>query len=475
MLGRSLAVGLACASGLALSGCQTTVTGPVNVIGDTLALQIVRMDGGSGMALVSNGIPLPQGLPPDSTTHFALIIAGHEQPIHLEALAGRYVDGSARALLIQFQYPVNAGSPVPALLIAGPSVTRTTTDLPKTTVTWTIPAAAALPTSPSYLVGTGVVGQTITRAAAPTSPAIFSTYENDFVSYGDQHWATEAGDWTYNYYDRVLIWYAWWVRTGNPEYWRRAAIDAVAYRQQSLVPDGYIEQPNQAQLEGLALHYLLTGDEASRYAVARVATVFADIWTPVLDCPSCSGGQYVEGRIQARVLQSHYLSWMINAVGDSPRNWLSLMATDVTKILNTQGADGSYRFVQWEGSHSNYMTGLMHDMMIKYYTYVQADARIPPAIKKTLDWMWSTQWVSSAQAFKYVSEDMSTGTTAPAPDLNLLIVTGYAWYYMYSGDATYRTKADAIFAGGVNGAYLTGFKQFNQNYTSSYRYLFYRR
>jgi len=45
---------------------------------------------------------------------------------------------------------------------------------------------------------------------------------------------------------------------------------------------------------------------------------------------------------------------------------------------------------------------------------------------------------------------------------------------MYSGNSTYKTEADAIFAGGVNQAFLTGYKQFNQNYTSSYRYLFYR-
>jgi hypothetical protein len=473
---RTLARALACASGLVLPACNHIVDVPVNVLGDTLAMQIVRMDGGSGMALVSNGIPLPRGLPPDSTTHFALIIAGHEQPIHLEALAGRYPDGSARALLLQFQYPVNAGSPVPALLIAGPSVTRTTTDLPKTTVTGNMPAAAALPTSPTYLVATELVGQTITRAASPATPAVVSNWENDFVTYGDQHWATEAGQWLYNYYDRALIWYAWWVRTGNPEYWRRGTIDAVAYRQQFLEGNNFVLQPHEAQMEGQALHYLLTGDEASRTAVGKVGDLFSWQWTPYLNCTQCTanGGQYMEGRIQARTLMSHYLGWMIDAVGDSVVDWATLMATDVTNILSSQGADGSYRFAEWEGSHSNYMTGLMHDALIKYYTYVQADSRIPPAIKKTLDWMWSTQWVSTSQAFKYVSENMSTGTTAPAPDLNLLILTGYAWYYKQSGNATYKTQADAIFAGGVNGAYLTGYKQFNQNYTSSYRYLLYR-
>ena len=149
--------------------------------------------------------------------------------------------------------------------------------------------------------------------------------------------------------------------------------------------------------------------------------------------------------------------------------------SDVTQILNTQGADGSYRFqASWEGAQSNYMTGLVHDALIKYYTYVTPDPRIPPAIKKTLDWMWATQWVSSAQAFKYLSDLTSSGGTDPSPDLNLLIVTGYGWYYWYSRDATYKTRGDAVFSGGVIGAYLDGYKQFNQNYYASYRYLFYR-
>ncbi|HYR13282.1 MAG TPA: hypothetical protein VEQ67_03565, partial [Mycobacterium sp.] len=215
---------------------------------------------------------------------------------------------------------------------------------------------------------------------------------------------------------------------------------------------------------------------ASRTAVGKVAYLFSWMWTPYLNCTQCTsnGGQYVEGRIQGRTLMSHYLAWMINAPPDQPTNWLSTMATDVTNILSTQQPDGSYRFAEWEGAHSNYMTGLMHDALIKYYTYVQADARIPPAIKKTLDWMWATQWVSTAQGFKYVSENMSTGTTTPTTDLNLLIVTGYGWYYQYSRDATYKTEAEAMFAGGVAGAWLDGYKQFNQNYCQGYRYLFYR-
>src|SRR5213078_1756025 len=185
--------------------------------------------------------------------------------------------------------------------------------------------------------------------------------------------------------------------------------------------------PGEQVMDGQALHYLLTGDEASRVAVGKVAYLFSWMWTPYINCTQCTanGGEYVEGRIQARTLLSHYLAWMINAVGDQPTNWVSTMATDVTNILSTQQSDGSYRFVEWEMAHSNYMTGMMHDALIKYYTYVQPDPRIPPAIKKTLDWMWATQWDTSVQAFKYLDQVTSTGGTTPYPDLNGLIVTGY--------------------------------------------------
>jgi len=477
-----LAVALLSAAGLALPSCgnsgdrsaqpvsPASPTEPVSNAADTIQLQVVRMDRGFGPALVSNAIPLPQGkLMPGNTAHVMVVVAAHELPVYVEALAGTHPDGSARAVLIQFAYAVSAGTPISALLIIGPGVTRTS-DRPKTAITWGMPAAVALPKSSAYLVSTEVVGQTVPAATTPLSPRFFRAYDNQFATYADRHWATEAGQWEYDYYDRVLIWYAWWVRTGNPEYWRRGTVDAIAYRDQFIVPNHYQIQPHNAALEGLALHYLLTGDERSRDAVGQVATFFGRIWTPQLDCATCP---YPEGRIQARTLTSHYLAWMINA-GDSPQSWSALMATDVTKILATQRADGSYRFANWQWGHSNFETGLVHDALIKYYTYVTADPRIPVALKKTLDWMWATQWDAPTQSFKYLSDVTSVGAPTPAPDLNMLIVTGYGWYFAYSGDETYRTRGDAIFAGGVNAAFLDGYKQFNQSYTSSFHYLFLR-
>ena len=60
------------------------------------------------------------------------------------------------------------------------------------------------------------------------------------------------------------------------------------------------------------------------------------------------------------------------------------------------------------------------------------------------------------------------------PELNNLIVNGYAWVYAQTGDVSYRTKADAIFAGGVRHSFLYGSKQFTQQYSVGYRYFAYR-
>jgi len=112
---------------------------------------------------------------------------------------------------------------------------------------------------------------------------------------------------------------------------------------------------------------------------------------------------------------------------------------------------------------------LVHDALIKYYTYVTADPRIPVALKRRSTGCGRRSGTPT-QSFKYLSDATSVGAPTPAPDLNMLIVTGYGWYFAYSGDETYRTRVMRSLRG-VNAAFLDGYKQFNQSYTSSFHYL----
>jgi hypothetical protein len=69
------------------------------------------------------------------------------------------------------------------------------------------------------------------------------------------------------------------------------------------------------------------------------------------------------------------------------------------------------------------------------------------------------------------------GGPTPAGDLNGLLISSYGWLYLHTGDPKWRTRGDAILAGLVAPRWAsnyTGSKQFNQAYTSSFKYLAYR-
>jgi hypothetical protein len=300
---------------------------------------------------------------------------------------------------------------------------------------------------------------------------VFGRYESDFAKYSTVHWGNEGSNWQGNYYDRSLVYYAFWVRTGNPVYYQRAALIATAYRQGYLVPNGYSASPHWSQLEGLEQHYLLTGDNQSRIAVGRTAERLSSYDRYMGDTVT----SWMENRIQARVLMGHLLAWRINAPSPLNMNWASRIDAVLTAILRTQRANGSYGFPVTCDYSLNYMTGMLNDAMIKVHTTYKADARILPSVKRSADYLWTKEWLPLTGSFKYLTQTCSgVGGPYAAPDLNNLIVTSFGWIYKMTGDAAYKTRGDQVFSGAVLHAFLNGSKQFNQQYTESYRYLSYR-
>jgi hypothetical protein len=119
------------------------------------------------------------------------------------------------------------------------------------------------------------------------------------------------------------------------------------------------------------------------------------------------------------------------------------------------------------------MDGMLNEALIQYYTVYRADPRILASVQANTNWMWS-QWLPASRAFKYVPADCAaTGTAGPVPELNNLIVNGYAWVYAMTGDQTARSRALAAFQGGVEQSFLQGSKQFNQQYSVGWRYFGY--
>jgi len=435
-----------------------------------IRLTVERLAPGCGVVRVSSGIPLPPGkLTAAQLSQLEVFVGGQEQRLYVEALTGTHPDGSLRSVLIQFDYATQYGTPVPGELVLGQA--RRTSDIPKS-IDSDGPAAIALPTDPDYLVSTQLVGPTLTVVATTQLSADFQKYEDDFVAFSEVHWKNDGATWNGNYYDRALIYYAWWIRSGKVEYWKRATAIALNYRKEYLEANNYNASAHWQQIEGVELHYLLTGDEASRKAVGRVADVFNVPF--YMDHLSDLKAQ-MDNRIQARTLMALLTAWKLKAESQTGANWATLLPKAVTDILASQDTSGAYRFVQVQCGHNlPFMVGLLNDALIKYHTFFNADTRILPAIRKSDDYMWTKDWIPAEHAFVYLDGPCDEAGTDPAPDLNNLIVNGFAWVYKQTGNTVYRDRADEIFAGAVAKGWLNGSKQFNQQYTSSYRYPAYR-
>lgn len=120
-----------------------------------------------------------------------------------------------------------------------------------------------------------------------------------------------------------------------------------------------------------------------------------------------------------------------------------------------------------------FMVALACEALIEYWD-VTRDPRVPPLILLAADTLWAKSWDAGSSSFLYYATDGS-GTTAPSPDLNLLIAPLFGWAYQHTGQRSYRDHGDAIFDAGVPGAYLQGGKQFSQNYRWSGRYVEWRK
>ena len=454
------------------------VPGPGVVPSGAIRVRVVRMTTGCGSTLVTSGIPLPPGrLTAAQLGQLRVVIGGVEQAVYVEALAGARSDGSLRAVLVQFNYTTKADTPIEGYLVTGQA--RTTTDLPRPTADRGNPQAAALPFESNYLVATGLVGPTLTTATtAAQNPAgsTIAAYEANFRTYADQHWSTGGAAWTENYYDRAMIYYAWWMRTGEPVYWQRATAMALAYRRDYLEANGYSASAHWLQIEGVELHYYMTGDEASRTAVGHVGDLFNLPY--YMDNLGDVNGE-MDNRMQARTLLALLTAWKLQAPSAQGTNWGTRLPLALTRILSSQDASGAYRFTRTTiqcGYNKPFMVGLLNDAMIKYHTNYDPDSRILPSVQKAVDYMWTYDWNASARAFVYLDGPCPgyDEGQVPAPDLNTLIVTGFGWVYQQTRTTAYRDRGEQVFAGGVAQAWLAGSKQFNEHYTSSFRYLGYR-
>lgn len=137
--------------------------------------------------------------------------------------------------------------------------------------------------------------------------------------------------------------------------------------------------------------------------------------------------------------------------------------------------------------HQTFMDGLAFEALIEYYEYT-ADPRVPPEIKRGLDWLWSNAWDPAAGIYynpyplkadppRQCCVDCDTtpadnGCQARDRALLLLIAPAYAWYWQLSGEEVYRRRGDAMWALATVGTSMG--KEFSQAYRWSFDYVRWR-
>jgi hypothetical protein len=315
-------------------------------------------------------------------------------------------------------------------------------------------------------------GPTIPVAEVPSS---LRWYEQTFKAYADSQWLAFGPKWdagnSISGYERGMIYYVWWARTGNPAYLDRANQTVVNYRDKYLIPAQWAASPHWSQTESLYLHWLMNGDTQSRDAVLHIAGNFI-AFDPPLDKME---GSWLENRVQTRVMMAW---WMAEKIEGKGSTWSKYLDKDIPRVLKVQSPDGAWKFANTTcGGSLNYMSGMLADFLTRIYD--QRPGPYNPAILASMtklgNYLWDTQWRGAKDpSFNYFSVFcQGGGGPSSAPDLNGLIVPLFGWLGKTTGDKTWFEKGDQVFDGMRNAStYL--YRQFSESYSSSFRYLGYR-
>jgi hypothetical protein len=306
-----------------------------------------------------------------------------------------------------------------------------------------------------------------TRVDSPEIPG-FAQWEQNMITYGRIHCEALKGNdlngeqkLAATYYDAESIFHQIGDYTGDP-YWRDCAQAAEGIYGKEYVVENDGRVPAYWNFaEGLRRAWQINGDAVARRGVVLLATraSYAPDETELAETRPTEYSREVAYTILA------YLE--AEKVGEGRRARLLDLEEQALSHLNQWTVAQTAPYVR------PFMVALTAQALIRY-NEVSPDPRILPAVKTALDWIWIKTWLPERKAFMYTDRETSTGGMEPAGDLNLLIAPAFAWVYMQTGIEAYGARGDQIFEGGVGQAYVTGAKQFNQNYRWSFDFVKWR-
>lgn len=335
-------------------------------------------------------------------------------------------------------------------------------------------------------------GPTTTLASSTVNGITF--YEDMFTTYGDAQWLQYGAAWnagnTISEYERPLTYWVWWVRTGEQKWYDRAVAMLLDWRENYLLPnnaDPFTANPSPhfSQAESLYVHWLLTGDTRSRDAALGSANNMGLSWALEHRLAGIANPN-LESRVQARALMAMWIATRIAGEDGQPSDqnpttygeYLDGMIEDTLSSLN---ANGYGEFASTCGGSLTYMCCMLADTLARIYDQRPGSYNATILTKLTAlgNYLWDTQWRGTANpsdlSFNYISL-LCTGTGSPtaSPDLNGINAVLFGWLGLRTGDSSWYTKGDQILQGMQQSTGIYLYRQFSEQFTSSYRYLGYR-
>jgi hypothetical protein len=326
-----------------------------------------------------------------------------------------------------------------------------------------------------------VLGPLLTTTQMRALGGAYAEYDRKFAEGSDALHTRGVQD---VFYDGALAHYAAAERIRSSDsaralvYESRGDALAVKYRG-TLVPPSMTTVWNVFPA-GLAIHYLRTGDPASLTALEQLANAMWLAWgRKAVFHRGFDLQDYWEPRPMGRIIESFLIAHLLGLPSpaypivegtwlDGPPKWDVAVRQMVTYAAKSQGADGAWRSMTYEGQQAAFNAGILLNVLLDVDRLLPAHADLRPMIHKSVGFL-RTQWTPTG--FQYASGAFKDGGTGPEPDLTGLLVTPMAWSAMHGGPVT-PAFAEDVFAQTVAGAYLAQGKQFNQAFAKSYQAVF---
>ena len=321
------------------------------------------------------------------------------------------------------------------------------------------------------------------QETAPPIPSL-SQWEENMKSYSRKFMSTpingKANETLVWYYDGIKVYYqiaeytndkSWLTGAKTCRDWYR---DKYIFGRPSHV-DGWRMFPH-----GLMLDYLKTGDDNDKKAVEIMEKngAFSDRSIDYAKTSTYNLKSVELSREVAYNINVHVVAQALGVASFSKQDPYIDIALGHIKIWNDwmKSHSASFPYLSDGGKtgFQPFMAGLTCEALIRYYESKGADpykkTEIIAAISELATLMWDAAFIKGQNTLYYESN-----RKGPAPDLNLLICPLYGWLWHRTGDKGFIDKGDALFQGGIAGAYLSGGKQFSQNYRWSFDYVKWRK